>query len=571
MINPDNKKYSHTFSFDSDNVLFSEDKALNTLLKEVLGKIKTYGEEHIDNINKLIQIGLALSIEKDINVLLDKIVDEARSLTHADAGTLYICDEPRKKLIFTILQNDSMNTRLGGASGKSIELPSVPLYIDDQPNYTNVSSYVALTGSTVNIPDVYEAKEFDFTGPRKYDQTTGYRSKSMMVHPLINHENDVIGVLQLLNATNPLNGDVIPFAKEYNLLIGALASQAAVALNNAQLIKSMKELLYSFIEIIAKAIDEKSPYTGGHIKLVVELSMMIAEEINKSNTGTFKDKYFTKEELEELRLAAWMHDVGKITTPEYVVDKSTKLETIFDRIYLVETRFQLIQQLIDNKYVKKIADARLNHKSDNEIIALKKARDRDIQTVQDDLVFIKECSQTAEFMEDEKIERIKKIAQKTYIYDGIVTHYLTEDETENLCIKRGTLTEEERKIIENHSIMTYKMLEPLPFPKHLINVPLYAGGHHEKVNGTGYPMGVNSPELSYQARIMAVADIFEALTAQDRPYRGPMKLSKAIDILRSMKDNGHIDPDIYDLFISSGIYLKYAQKVLKPEQIDIHE
>jgi len=552
-----------------DTVLLSSDKILNTLLKDIVTKVKNYGEAHIANINKLVQIGLALSIEKDINVLLEKIVNEARALTHADAGTLYISDETRRHLDFMIMQNDSMSTRLGGASGKEINLPKVPLYIDGQPNYANVSSYVALTGKTVNIPDVYAASEFDFTGPRKYDQTTGYRSKSMLVHPMINHENDVIGVLQLLNAQNPETGEVIPFSKDFNVLIGALASQAAVALNNAQLIKSMRELLYSFIEIIAKAIDEKSPYTGGHIKLVVELSMMIAETINKENSGPFKDVNFNEEELEELRLAAWMHDVGKITTPEYVVDKSTKLETVFDRIHHVKLRFQLIEQLVVNKYESKINNARLIQMPEAEINQLIDARDREIQSIQDDFAFIQSCTKAGEFMTDEKIDRIQAIAKKTYTYDGHEIPYLTDDETENLCIRRGTLTDEERKIIENHSIMTYKMLEPLPFPRHLVNVPLYASGHHEKVNGTGYPYGVDTPELSIQARIMAIADIFEALTAQDRPYRGPMKLSQALDILRSMRDNGHIDPDLFELFISSGIYLKYAKKVLKPEQVDV--
>ncbi|KPA15262.1 metal dependent phosphohydrolase [Candidatus Magnetomorum sp. HK-1] len=569
MIDQKNNDFSGKVLWDSEAVSLAKDKALNNLLKDVLIKIKTYGEAHVENINKLIQIGLALSLEKDINALLEKIVDEARVLTNADAGTLYICDEPRKNLNFTILQNDTMNTRLGGTSGKAINLPSVPLYIGIKPNYANVSSHVALTGETVNISDVYEAKDFDFTGPREYDKTTGYRSKSMLVHPLINHENDVIGVLQLLNAQDPTTGEIIPFAKEYNLLIGALASQAAVALNNAQLIKSLKELLYSFIEIIAKAIDEKSPYTGGHIKLVVQLSMMIAEKINEMDTGPFKDQTFNEEELEELRLAAWMHDVGKITTPEYVVDKSTKLETIFDRIFLVEHRFQLIEQLIINKYEKKICHARMTNISPEEIQDIINERDREVNIVKDDFKFITECSETAEFMETEKIDRVKAISKKTYVYDEKITPYLTPDETENLCIIRGNLTDQERKIIENHSIMTYKMLEPLPFPKHLLNVPKYASGHHEKVNGSGYPLGEISPELSYQARIMAVADIFEALTAQDRPYRGPMKLSKAIDILRSMKDNGHIDPDIFELFISSGIYLEYAHKVLNPEQIDI--
>jgi HD-GYP domain-containing protein (c-di-GMP phosphodiesterase class II) len=553
----------------SSDVFLSSDKTLNSLLKDILGKVKKYGENHIENINKLIQIGLALSIEKDINALLEKIVDEARSLTNADAGTLYICDETRKNLDFTILQNDTMGTRIGGKGDTELTLPKVPLFINDKPNYSNVSSYVALTGKTVNIPDVYTTEKFDFTGPREYDQTTGYRSKSMLVHPLINHENDVIGVLQLLNAQDPDTGDIIPFVKEFNLLVGALASQAAVALNNAQLVKNMRELLYSFIEIIAKAIDEKSPYTGGHIKLVVQLSMMIAEEINASDKGPFKDISFNEDQIEELRLAAWMHDVGKITTPEYVVDKSTKLETVFDRIHLIELRFQLIEQLIINKYDNQINTARFKQRPESEIKALIQSRDKKIKDIQDTFSFIQKCSQTGEYMSDEKIERIKSIGQQTYTLNGRLSNYLTEDEIHNLCIRRGTLTDEERKIIENHSIMTFKMLEPLPFPRHLLNVPLYASGHHERVDGKGYPYGVDTPDLAIQARIMAIADIFEALTARDRPYRGPMKLSQAIDILNSMKDNGHIDPDIFELFMSSGIYLKYAHEVLSPDQIDM--
>jgi len=585
------KTTSNEINFDS-GMTFSADKTLNNLLKfvidstqkydahhsekprsnllkDVVDKIKKYGETHLDNFNKLIQVGLALSIEKDINVLLEKIVDEARVLTYADAGTLYICDEARRHLDFAILQNDTMGTKLGGSSGKVINLPKVPLYIDNQPNFANVSSYVALTSETVNIPDVYIAKNFDFTGPRKYDQTTGYRSKSMMVHPLVNHESDVIGVLQLLNAQDPETGEVIPFAREYNLLIGALASQAAVALNNAQLVKSMKELLYSFIEIIAKAIDEKSPYTGGHIKLVVELSMMIADRINETTSGKFANVFFNEDEMEELRLAAWMHDVGKITTPEFVVDKSTKLETVFDRIHLIVMRFQLITQLIENKHEKILHKAHLEKMSKAGLEKLIQERKQEIEILKEELAFIESCAKTGVFMNDERIARIKEIGHKTYMYEGQESRYLTDNEIDNLCIRTGTLTPEERKIVENHSVMTYNMLKPLPFPKHLLNVPIYASGHHEKVNGTGYPYGVDSPELSIQARIMAIADIFEALTAQDRPYRGPMKLSKAIHILRSMSENGHVDPDLFDLFVSSGIYLKYAKSVLKPEQIDV--
>ncbi len=549
---------------------FSEDKRLNKLLKSVLKEVKLYAEDQIKHIKKLTQIGLALSAEKNISRLLETIVDEARDLSNADAGTLYIIDNDKQHLRFEIMQNKSMNTRIGGTSGVEVSLPPVPLYIDGTPNHSHVSSYVALTGETVNIPDVYEAEGFDFTGPRKYDQATGYRSKSMLVIPLRNHENEIIGVLQLLNAQLPETGEVVAFSLEYVDLIASLASQAAVALTNTQLIQDLRNLLYSFIKSIAAAIDEKSPYTGGHINRVVDLTLMIADKINEANQGKFKDVNLNEDEIEELRLAAFLHDVGKITTPEYVVDKSTKLEAIFDRIRFVETRFEFIEQSIENAYLKKKLVLLQNENPDrSEIARLDEDCAADIRTLRDEIKFIRECNITGEFMGDEKVERIKKIAKKTYALNGGSHLYLTDNEVENLCIRKGSLTDSERKIIENHAVMTLKILSALPFPKKLANIPEYAGGHHEKLDGSGYPRGLKGDVLPLQSRIMAIADVFEALTAPDRPYKEPMKLSQALKILGFMEKDHHIDPDILHLFIENKLYREYAKKAMRPEQVDV--
>ena len=348
---------------DPDVSSLSKDKKLNSLLHSIMSEISSYAEDQIKHISKLAQIGLALSSEKNISKLLELIVDEARALANADGGTLYIIDDDNAHLRFEILQNDSMDIRMGGTSGVDITFPKVPMYIAGEPNHSNVSSHVALSGETVNIPDVYEAEGFDFRGPRKYDEASGYRSKSMLVIPLKNHENDIIGVLQLLNAMDPETGEIKEFSADYVDLIASLASQAAVALTNTQLIIDLKDLFYSFIQTIATAIDEKSPYTGGHINRVVELSMMITEKINEAESGPFKDISLNQDEIEELRIAAWMHDVGKITTPEYVIDKSTKLQTIYDGINIVELRFGLIEQSLEKAYTE--SRISLNHPTSN--------------------------------------------------------------------------------------------------------------------------------------------------------------------------------------------------------------
>ncbi len=518
----------------------------------------------------LTQIGLSLSAEKDTKKLLERIVIEARTLTNADAGTLYLLDKDNQDLTFEIVQNDSMQIKIGGTSGVDAELPNVPLFINGEPNHANVSSAVALTGETINVKDLYGPEGKRFPGPREYDVISGYHTKSMLVMPLKNHENETIGVLQLLNAKHRRSGEPISFSEEYVDLIAALASQAAVALTNAQLIENLNNLFYAFIRSIATAIDEKSPYTGGHINRVVKLSMMLADKINQDKTGAFRDTQFTKDELEELRMAAWMHDVGKVTTPENIVNKASKLETIFDRVNLVETRFALIASEIVNAHLE--TKLKLLQKNQVDLRKLKvadRALSENLKILIEELEFIKGCNSADQPMTEERLSRLHDIGKKEYTFQKTKQPYLTEDEIKNLSIRYGNLTDEERKVVENHATMTLKILTQLSFPIKLEKVPEFAGGHHEKLDGSGYPLGLAEKELPLQTRILAIVDIFEALTARDRPYREPMKLSEVIKIIRFMKENQKIDPDLFDLLVGSGAYFEYATKEMDPKQIDL--
>lgn len=566
------KKDSNSINYDPKKRFYSqEDKRLNRLLQSVIDEVNLYSKYQLNNISRLTKVGLALSAEKNIDKLLEMIVDAARELTNADAGTLYIVDNDNDNdcLKFEVLQNETMKTRMGGTSGNSVTFPPVALNVDNKPNYSNVSSFTALTGKIINIPDVYEAEGFDFTGPRKYDEATGYRSKSMLVIPMKNHENDIIGVLQLLNAKDIDDGEVVSFSRESEEIIGSLASQAAVALTNTQLIQNLKELFYAFIKSIAAAIDEKSPYTGGHINRVVTLTMMMAEKIDELEEGPFAKIHFSEDEFEELRLATWMHDVGKIVTPEYVIDKSNKLETIFDRIELIESRFDLIAETMKNHSHKKKIDILKKDGFKNELLVeIDQLLETDLKKLKEEKDFIVCCNCPDEFMNDDKLANLKEIADKTYTINNIQRPYISDNELYNLSLRKGSLTPEERKIIENHANVTATMLNELPFPKKISRAPEFASGHHEKIDGSGYPLGLKGDDLPIQSRIMAIADIFEALTAKDRPYKSPMKLSQAIKILEFMKNDNHIDSDIYDLFVNTKLYKEYAESELKPEQID---
>ena len=535
--------------------------------------VKAYISDLEEQIGNLSQIGLALSKERDMSKLLEMILLEAKRISNSDGGTLYMMTDD-KRLKFEIMMTDSLNFHMGGTSGEEIPFYPVKLYDEKgEPNNSMVAAYVGLSGDTVNIQDAYKAKGFDFSGTKMFDEKTGYHSKSFLTVPLKNHEDEIIGVLQLLNAQKNKSKKIIEFSEDIQGKVEALASQAAVAITNKNLIKDLENLFESFIKLIASAIDAKSPYTGGHCERVPEITMMLAEAVHKTKNGPFADFKLSDQEMYELKIAAWLHDCGKVATPEFVVDKSTKLETIYDRIHEVETRFAALKRDFEIKKLKKeLTIERDQSLSTNEknkkINDLKKDYQKTIRKIKKDLSFIKESNIGGEFMSGDKQQRINEIAQYKWKPNGKMQNFLSEDEIYNLTIPRGTLTPEERQVINDHIVITINMLDELPYPKHLKNIPEFAGGHHEKLDGTGYPKGLTKEEMSVQARIMAIADIFEALTARDRPYKKGKTLSQAMRILGFMKDDAHIDVDLFDIFVKQKIYMKYAKGFLEPEQID---
>ena len=553
-------------------LLFSQAE-INEMLESAPSKIRNYIDSLQNQISKMSAIGLALSKERDMEKLLEMILLEAKRISNADGGTLYMMTDDQR-LRFSIMITDSLNVHMGGTSGKEIPFYPVKLYNDDgKPNENMIAANAAINGNTINIPDAYKAKGFDFSGTKAFDEKTGYRSKSFLTVPLKNHENEIIGVLQLLNAQDIKSNKVISFSERIQNSVEALSSQAAVAITNKNLIKDLEVLFESFIKLIASAIDAKSPYTGGHCSRVPEITMMLAESVNEINEGPFANIQFSDKEMYELKIAAWLHDCGKVATPEYVVDKSTKLETIYDRIHTVATRFEVIKRDEEIKFLKKqLSIQKKDSLSDvDKKEAIKKARIlylKRIKQLDEDKTFIEESNFGGEFMSQDRKDRVKKISSYRYKDNGSAKSFLSDNEVYNLCISRGTLTPEERKVINDHIVVTIEMLEQLPYPKHLRNVPEFAGGHHEKLDGTGYPKGLNHAEMSVQAKIMAIADIFEALTARDRPYKKGKTLSQAMRILGFMKNDAHIDAELFDVFVQEKIYLKYAEGFLDPEQID---
>ena len=499
-------------------------------------------------------IGVALSSERDIGSLLERILEAARDFAHADGGTLYRLED--RQLIFEVLRNDTLGLVLGGKHGQPIDIAPLQLYAPDgSGNDTTVVAHAALSGKTVNIPDAYAAEGFDFSGTRAFDQSSGYRSQSFLTVPMKDHSGVVIGVLQLINAKRA-DGSVRAFSQADQQLVESLASQAAIALNNRQLIEQLETLFESLISLVNTAIDEKSPYTGAHCDRVPVLTMMLAEAAVRSQVGPLADFRMSEADRYELKIAGLLHDCGKITTPVHVVDKATKLETLFDRIALVDTRFEVLRRDAEIAHLKGELDAQ--------------AYAQRLQQLDADRELVHRSNTGGEFMDDTQVQAIASLAKLTWrTQDGETRPFLSAEELENLTIRRGTLTHAEREIINHHIVVTIQMLEALPWPSHLLQVPEYAGGHHERMDGKGYPKGLTREQMSIQARVMGIADIFEALTARDRPYKLAKTVSESLRILGAMKRDGHVDPDLFDVFLRERVYLDYAKRYLDPDKIDV--
>lgn len=521
----------------------------------------------LSEIDALASIGKALSTERDISKLLEQILLTAKSMTRADGGTLYLVSDEGEVRIET-LRTDSLGLAMGGSSGNAVPFAPIPLFGEDrQPNLRNVVTHAVLNQSTVNIADAYETERFDLSGTWEFDRATGYRSVALLAVPLKDHRGDIIGVLQLLNPLDA-TGSVVPFSEAAQHLVEAFASQAAIALTNRRLIDDLESLLESLTHLIAYAIDEKSPYTGGHCRRVPELTMLMADVAAAAESGPFASFQLNEEERYELQIAAWLHDCGKLTTPEHIMDKATKLQTLFDRIELVNTRLDVLASEAENRWLKHRLEAMTAGTAPDP--AAERQYRESLVELADIRDFLARTNLGGEQMSEEDQQRVRELAARQY-RDAHGRHrpLLTEEEVYNLTISKGTLTPEERDQINHHIVTTITMLESLPFPKNLRRVPELAGGHHERMDGKGFPRGLRGEEMSVGAKIMAIADIFEALTAPDRPYKPGMKLSQSLAILRTMSETGHIDPELFALFVRERIWERYAREHVEPAQLDM--
>ncbi|MCR5468020.1 MAG: HD domain-containing protein [Lachnospiraceae bacterium] len=483
----------------------------------------------VAELREMLNIGIELTTEKNQNLLLKKMVTSAMDIAECDAGTLYLYVDD--KLQFKIMRTISLGISQG-EDGEKIDLPPVPL------KEGNVCAYTAIHRELVNIPDVYTSDRFDFSGPKNYDKITGYRTGSMLVIPLEDSENVLVGVLQLINKHG---SKMDPFTEEDEFLIRSLGSMAAISLSEKIYLTEVKEQMHSFVQAFATAVDERTPYNGSHTRKVTQYSVILADYINKLHEKGETEDYFNENRREQLELAATLHDIGKMIVPLSVMNKATRLD---DDLPKLIARYELLSVCYERDMYK----GRIT-KEENEEIQ---------KYIQESLDFIKEID-SAGFMPDEKLERVADIAEHKYVKeDGTVIPFLEDNEKECLMIRKGTLTDEERKTMESHVVMTKKILDQVHFNKRYCNVAKFAAEHHEKLNGKGYPNGLTADELCLESRMLAVCDVYDALTSSDRPYKKPMPKEKAFAILYDMVKYNELEERL----------VKYLEEALSDPEVE---
>ena len=483
-----------------------------------------------DKINKLNNIGVALTKTTKLQDLFELIVTSCREFTNSDGGSLFTLEGD--KLIFRVAQNDTLTKRPG--EHPPFKAFQIPL------SKKSVSGYVAMTGEVVHADDVYEIDPATkgYGIDKSFDEKMNYRSQSMLTVPMRDDKGAVIGVIQLINAMND-NGDVIPFANDTIELMLSIASQGAVALQNARLISNIKNLFAAFVKYSATAIDERSPHTAGHTRRVAGMSMRIANCINQQTTGPLAEVFFTDAELEELWFAAWLHDIGKIAVKEAVLEKNSRIS--WDRMNWILSRMHI-----------DLLEMKLHHLNDPNFE--EETFNNNMDSVKSDIEFLNKLN-TAGFLPPEDEERLKNITARKYRDIMGEDHPMIDEfEFSNLSIKRGNLTDEEWLEMRSHVVKTRVIVAKIPFTKELSNVGTIAAGHHEMLNGTGYPDKLTEERLPIQARILAVADVFDALTAADRPYKKAIPLDISIKILREEVEKGRMDGRIVELMVEKELY-----------------
>ncbi len=578
---------------------FSEHHLPDSNISEI-DHLNTSLSDMKSTIRRFLDINMIVASEENFERLLPKLLNETLSVSKAESIALYLVNQDNQLSLAEIrTRNNNTNDLL-------------PISETEQStSYPNILLRAINSKKTV-VAEV-SSSEFREHGLNVMLQEHSSTTRNSIAIPLFNRKHELIGVMLLITA-NKIESSLLEF-------ITAICSSSAITLETRSLIQAQKELFEAFVKLIAGAIDAKSPYTGGHCARVPVLTKMLAKAADEASQGYFKDFKIPDDQWEAIHIASWLHDCGKVTTPEYVVDKATKLETIYDRIHEVRMRFEVLHRDTELEFWKTLAQEPLSEKQKQD---LKDRLEQQLEQLQADFAFIAQCNEGGEFMSENDIERLNKLAQITwlrYFNDRLgisederlrkdrqpetslpATEHLLSDKPEhlfsrkdshfsapdnpwgfkmkvpqwlynrgelyNLSVAKGTLSEEERFKINEHIVQTIIMLSELPFPRHLKSIAELAGGHHEKLDGSGYPRGLTAEQMSPVARMMAVADIFEALTAIDRPYKKGKTLSEAIKIMSFMVQERHIDGDIFKLFLTSGIYLDYARQYLKPEQID---
>ena len=463
---------------------------------------------------KIMDIGIRLSTERDRNRLLMTILDKGMEITNCDASTLYLYEND--ELTFKYMKTLSKGVSRG-MDGEPIDLPPVPMREE------NVCSYAAIHREVVNIPDVYASSRFDFSGPRQYDNLTGYRTQSQLVVPLANNENELIGVLQLINAMD-VEGNVTAFDEQYEIIIRALGSMAAIELTNLSYVEALKTQIYSFVEALTTALEERTPYNALHTRNVERYASLLADYITQLHKEGKCEESFDPARKEQLMLAALIHDIGKMVVPLSIMNKATRLDKELEK---VDDRFALLKALYEIDMLR----GRITQEEYGAVVA----------DLESELAFIHEID-VIDYVDDEVYEHIERLSKKQHVNeDGSVLPYLTDRETSCLSIRSGTLTMQERKEMENHVVMTSRILEKVEFYKGFSMVPKWVGAHHEYLDGSGYPNHLKGDELDLETRLLTVVDIYDALAATDRPYKKPIPRKKAIEILKNMAEKGKVD------------------------------
>lgn len=546
-----NRQFSHRVSINTDDEFAELGASFNEMTESM--------ENHVRVMSTINSIGVSLSAEKNDARLLEIILRGAQMVFNADGAVLFLMSRD-DRLELAMIHLSSLGLWVGG---------SAPGILQDlsRAQGADAGASWAATGAmerTIATPDVYAETNGTFAPQIELDRRVGYHSRSFLSTPLRNHYNEVIGILQLVNAQAGAGREVAAFSAEDQRLAESLASQAAVALTKNKLVADFKGLFEGLTELIGQAIDEKSPYTGGHVRRVVDLAMMIARAARTSGSGALREFANSEDELYELRIAALLHDCGKITTPVHIQDKGTKLETIWDRIHLIETRSEILRRDHRAALLEEAVHRLGNGASADLIPGIDRAEAAFDHQLDEDLKVLRMCNKGSEHMPEMLQEEVRAIARKYRWVNASngSESLISQDELHHLTIPSGTVSPEERDILNNHVVTTIRMLEKLPYPKNLRDIPLYAGSHHERMDGTGYPRRLGRDAIPIAGRIIGIADIFEALTASDRPYKKAKSLPEAMRILRELARSGHIDPELYEVFVSQNVHLRYAEEHL---------